>query len=142
LTEGSSLKQACGDDAALRHEVESLLAQEARSETFIEQPALVFGARVLAQDAALLAELEPPPMTGTVIAHYRVFEKLGEGGLQKPGLNSTSLLGMSKLGWLKILNALTSYLSEKRSFTLNILKAPTSKRFWKGPRKMLRPPVA
>ena len=66
-------------------------------------------------------------------------EKSGPGGLQK-ALKSTLLLGMSKLGWLKMLNAFTSYLSWNLSLMVKFLTAPKSKRFWNGPRKMLRPP--
>src|ERR1700737_1055789 len=39
-----------------------------------------------------------------------------------------------------MLKAFTSYLSANRSLKVKVLKAPRSKRFWKGPRNMLRPP--
>ena len=45
------LDRVCADDAELRLEVESLLAQQAPSEKFIEAPAVAFAAGVLGDDA-------------------------------------------------------------------------------------------
>ena len=47
---GSFLKEACGNDEALRQEVESLLAQETEAEAFIEVPALEVAAKELAEN--------------------------------------------------------------------------------------------
>src|SRR5215471_3648562 len=44
------LREACGTDESLRHEVESLLAYGSEAETFIEAPAMEWVARGLAQD--------------------------------------------------------------------------------------------
>ena len=44
------LNQACGRDAELRHEVESLLASHEHAGTFMAEPALKVAARVLAED--------------------------------------------------------------------------------------------
>src|ERR1700680_923778 len=67
------------------------------------------------------------------------------GGLKKQGwglkqpLNCTLLLGVSKLGWLKMLKNCASYFSLNRSVSLKLLNTPKSKRDWKGPRKIFRP---
>src|SRR3984885_2051007 len=64
-----------------------------------------------------------------------------DGGPTKLGKKLTSLLGVSKSGWLKILNASASNLSWKRSLNRNCLAKLVSKRTWNGPRKLFRPVV-
>lgn len=51
---GAFLEEACGDDSALRDEVESLLAEGEHGANFIESPALEVAAKVLAKDESLL----------------------------------------------------------------------------------------
>ena len=68
------LDQACGDDPALRAEVDSLLAAYHEAEDFIESPALEVAARSLAEDSIL-------SVTGKTISHYRIISLLGEGGM-------------------------------------------------------------
>jgi eukaryotic-like serine/threonine-protein kinase len=76
------LETSCAEDQDLRKEVESLLAQEARAGTFIEDSALIVGAKALAQDAAASGEAPPSPgITGKLVSHYRILDKLGEGGM-------------------------------------------------------------
>jgi serine/threonine protein kinase len=70
------LDQECGDDAALRAQVESLLAAGGRIGSFLERPA----APGLAVNGATAAY---PPITegpGAVIGPYKLMEQIGEGG--------------------------------------------------------------
>ncbi len=69
----SFLEQSCGDDAAVRLEVEALLAQEVTDPVFFEEPiALSSGGGG-----------EPPegPVEGRRIGSYVLVEKLAEGGM-------------------------------------------------------------
>ena len=68
------LEEACGDDAALRREVESLLAQEEKIRSFLEAPALEVAAKALAQD-------QVESLVGREVGSYRVISLLGEGGM-------------------------------------------------------------
>jgi serine/threonine protein kinase len=68
------LDQACGGDAGLRAEVESLIAAADRS-GFLDRPAV--GTVTAAALSAPAGGLEP----GQAIAHYQVVEKIGQGGM-------------------------------------------------------------
>ncbi|HVO80406.1 MAG TPA: protein kinase [Terriglobales bacterium] len=76
----SFLENACGQDEELRCEVESLLAHEKSAGGFIEAPALELAAKLMAHDKAVGADLDPMPV-GKTISHFRVLEKLGQGGM-------------------------------------------------------------
>ena len=68
----TELARLCGDDTPLRNDVESLLAQGA--EPFvIDRPAWESGAQLVGQDIT--------PAPGATIAHYRIGELLGSGGM-------------------------------------------------------------
>ncbi len=68
------LDSACGGDAGLRREVDSLLEQENRAATFLETPALETAARALAAgDSAVLS--------GRTVGPYRIDALLGAGGM-------------------------------------------------------------
>ncbi|NOT58801.1 MAG: serine/threonine-protein kinase [Acidobacteria bacterium] len=66
------LNEACADDAALRREVELLLAADEQAETLT--PAIELA-------APLLAAHEPPSLAGQSISHYQIISLLGQGGM-------------------------------------------------------------
>ena len=75
-------EDSCGNDEALRQEVESLLAHHEKAGSFIETPAFA--------TARLTSTVEQPTSTlgrkahlaaGAIIGHYRVLEEIGGGGM-------------------------------------------------------------
>jgi len=68
------LDDACASDNALRREVESLLAQESGTEQLLETSALQVVAKGLATGPG-------EQLTGQRLAHYRIAEKIGAGGM-------------------------------------------------------------
>jgi serine/threonine protein kinase/Tol biopolymer transport system component len=66
--------KACGDDAALRREVESLLAHAHKSEAFMATPVGELAARILADDRGA-------SLAGRQIGSYRIVSLLGAGGM-------------------------------------------------------------
>jgi len=68
------LETACGQDGELRREVESMLAQENRAQTFLETPALEAAARALAGGA-------PARIEGRTAGPYRIEALIGVGGM-------------------------------------------------------------
>jgi serine/threonine protein kinase len=75
------LEQACSGDPGLRREVESLLAHEEEQGSFMESPALELAAKELADDPSVLAMDNDRLKSGATVSHYRILEKLGEGGM-------------------------------------------------------------
>jgi serine/threonine protein kinase/Tol biopolymer transport system component len=77
------LAGACGGDEALRREVESLVSYGSRSGKFIEGSALGVVASALAGDGGDGQDRASAQsrMIGRRIAHYRIVEQLGTGGM-------------------------------------------------------------
>jgi serine/threonine protein kinase len=67
------LENACGHDADLRREVESLLAYDQQAEQFLDRPALEVTAEKLAG--------EPPSLVGRKLGPYQILGVLGAGGM-------------------------------------------------------------
>jgi eukaryotic-like serine/threonine-protein kinase len=68
------LEQACGDDLALRREVESLLGYDERAAQFIETPPDDVA-------AAMLADEQKQSRLGRTIGHYQIVSLVGAGGM-------------------------------------------------------------
>src|SRR5881398_2894499 len=68
------LDDACGDDTALRREVESLLAAEDGAGSFLAAGAMKDAAKMLVEDESL-------SLVGKQIGHYHVLSLLGSGGI-------------------------------------------------------------
>ena len=70
------LRDACAGDEDLRKEVAALLADQSRIDRFIESPAMNVAAKALAQDQAQVTL-----KAGQTVAHYRVIDEIGHGGM-------------------------------------------------------------
>jgi eukaryotic-like serine/threonine-protein kinase len=68
------IEKACAGDESLRKEVESLLGYRPAAESLMASPALEVAARELAEEP--IADL-----SGRSLLHYRIEEKIGEGGM-------------------------------------------------------------
>jgi serine/threonine protein kinase/Tol biopolymer transport system component len=68
------LEDACGGDAELRREVESLLRYDKGGDRFIEEPALEMAAKMVAQE-------KPESLVGQKLGSYQIVSVLGAGGM-------------------------------------------------------------
>src|SRR6266478_6455998 len=68
------LDDACGDDTAMRREVESLLAAEDLAGSFLAAGAMKDAAKMLVEDKSL-------SLDGKELGHYHVLSLLGAGGM-------------------------------------------------------------
>src|SRR3989442_14101086 len=68
------LDDACGDDMAMRREVESLLAAEDGAGSFLAAGAMKDAAKMLVEDKCL-------SLVGKELGHYHVLSLLGSGGM-------------------------------------------------------------
>ena len=74
------LRQACKGDAALEHEVHSLLISQRALETFLDRPAFELAAEQMARgDGEELLAFDAQP--GQSVGRYRLMEPLGSGGM-------------------------------------------------------------
>lgn len=67
------LRQACGDDPALRERVEELVQFHFQAGGFLEQPAIRFSETVISPTI--------PETVGTRIGPYKLLQQIGEGGM-------------------------------------------------------------
>ena len=72
------LKKACASDEELRKEVESLLSCQPEAKEFLESPAMELEAKALAQDQMMSPPID---LAGRTLAHYRIVEGIGAGGM-------------------------------------------------------------
>ena len=77
-TRDSWLAEACGVDALLKHEVESLLHAAAQASAFIETPALLIPE---AAETVLRATSPATDWTARTVGPYRLVREIGRGGM-------------------------------------------------------------
>ncbi len=72
------VREACAQDVELLETVEQLLAEQSRARKFMERPAFEQAARAL---AGTLGSDRTDSLTGRLLSHYQVLEKIGDGGM-------------------------------------------------------------
>jgi serine/threonine protein kinase len=73
------LREACGDDEALRQEVESLLQFESAADGFLARPAVAALADAPGSD--LTQTVTPASMVGRTLGSYTLTARIGAGGM-------------------------------------------------------------
>jgi serine/threonine protein kinase len=75
------LRQACGDDDALRRRVEVLLRRHDQANSILERPAFESAALVAPQSAGTDDPAPQQEAAGTRLGPYKLLQKIGEGGM-------------------------------------------------------------
>lgn len=75
------LRDACEGDEALELEVRSLLSSQEEAGSFLESPAIVVAAQVIARKQNGETPTDGDSLPGRLVSHYRIVEKLGGGGM-------------------------------------------------------------
>lgn len=86
LEQSEFLDRACGEDEALRTEVESLLNSYQHAASFMEAPAVENAAESLLNEAGQLRQ-------GQRVKHYEIVAQIGEGGMGEVYLARDTILG-------------------------------------------------
>jgi serine/threonine protein kinase len=78
---GAVIQESCAGDEELRREVESLLAHHQNAGDFIETPAFEGEANTAGVRAIPAAANPRPGLKGALVAHYRILDEIGIGGM-------------------------------------------------------------
>ena len=77
---GEVLDRACGGDAALRAQIEKLVAADAGATRFLETPAMEYAGGIV-RAASAGAEADDQEQPGDRIGPYRLIREIGQGGM-------------------------------------------------------------
>ena len=93
------LRDACGGDEQLEHDVRSLLAAHDRAGSFLGAPAIDLAARQLAGErGGDDIEAGRDPLIGQTLSHYRIVERIGAAAwacCTKPKIRASAVLWLS-----------------------------------------------